>query len=242
MNMMADAVEKNVADLERVAEERKTFIANLAHEMKTPLTSIMGFADILRVKRVVPDEERREYANVIVEETKHLRSLSGKLMELISVGGTQPEYQETSLRELLQEVGVSLQPVLAGRGVTLTWSAPEAMISVDRELFKSLLYNLVDNGAKASQPGQAVTIEAGYREDRLYISVTDRGIGIPPNELKRITEPFYMVDKARTRKAGGAGLGLALCQEIAKLHHATLTIESTLGEGTCVTVIMEEEG
>ena len=163
-------------------------------------------------------------------------------MELISVGGTQPEYQETSLRELLQEVGVSLQPVLAGRGLTLTWSAPEATISVDRELFKSLLYNLVDNGAKASQPGQAVTIEAGYREDRLYISVTDRGIGIPPNELKRITEPFYMVDKARTRKAGGAGLGLALCQEIAKLHHAALTIESTLGKGTCVSVIMDEEG
>lgn len=242
MNTMADAVEKNVSDLERVAEERKTFIANLAHEMKTPLTSIMGFADILRVKRVVSDGERQEYANVIVEETKRLRSLSGKLMELISVGGMQPDYREVSLRELLQEVQLALQPVLEGRGISLYCSAPDTTILADRELFKSLLYNLVDNGSKASQPGQAVVIDSGYRERRLFISVIDHGMGIPPKELRRITEPFYMVDKARTRKAGGAGLGLALCVEIAKLHHASLSIESALGEGTSVTILFEEEG
>ncbi len=242
MNTMADAVEKNVSDLEQVAEERKTFIANLAHEMKTPLTSIMGFADILRVKRVVSDGERQEYANVIVEETKRLRALSGKLMELISVGGMQPDCREVSLRELLQEVHFALQPVLAGREISLLWSAPDVSIQADSELFKSLLYNLIDNGSKASRPGQTVIIESGYREGRLFLSVIDHGMGIPPKELKRITEPFYMVDKARTRKAGGAGLGLALCVEIARLHHAVLSIDSALGQGTCVTILFDEEG
>lgn len=241
MNGMADAVEKNIEDLERVAEERKTFIGNLAHEMKTPLTSILGFADILRIKRVVTEKERQDYASVIVEEAKRLRSLSGKLMELITVGGAQLDLQEASLREMLQEAAVSLQPLLREREVRLSCTAPDVRIPADRELFKSLLYNLVDNAAKASAPGQMVEIVSGYRGGRLYIDVRDRGIGIPEKELKRVTQPFYMVDKVRTRKSGGAGLGLALCVNIARLHHASLSLQSQVGKGTCATILFEEE-
>ena len=241
MNIMADAVEKNVEGLERVADERKTFIDNLAHEMKTPLTSILGFADILRIKRVVTDKERQDYASVIVEEAKRLRALSGKLMELITVGGAQLDLQSVSLREILQETAVSLHPLLTERDVHLNCAAPNVYISADRELFKSLLYNLVDNAAKASAPGQTVEIISGYRNRLLYIDVRDRGIGIPEKELKRVMQPFYMVDKVRTRKSGGAGLGLALCVNIARLHHATLSIQSKVGKGTCVSILFDEE-
>ena len=241
MNLMADAVEKNVEGLERVAEERKTFIDNLAHEMKTPLTSILGFADILRIKRVVTDKERQEYASVIVEEAKRLRALSGKLMELITIGGAKLDLQETPLREMLQEAAVSLQPLLQERDIHLSCAAPDIQIQADRELFKSLLYNLVDNAVKASAAGQTVEIVSGYRDGLLYIDVRDRGTGIPEKELKRVLQPFYMVDKVRTRKSGGAGLGLALCLNIARLHHATLTIQSKLGEGTCVSILFGEE-
>lgn len=242
MNNMADAVEKNIDSLEQVAEERKTFIANLAHEMKTPLTSILGFADILRIKRVVTDKERQEYANIIVDETKRLRSLSSKLMELITVGSTKLDYQKVLLHDLLYDVYMALQPVLDNHKITLYWDAPEdVMIEVDLELFKSLLYNLVDNSVKASQPGQEIYMVAGYKKDRLFISVKDEGMGIPEKEIKRITQPFYMVDKARTRKAGGAGLGLALCLEIARLHHAQLLIDSKLGKGTIMTVLFSNE-
>ena len=241
MNIMADAVEKNVEGLERVADERKTFIDNLAHEMKTPLTSILGFADILRIKRVVTDKERQDYASVIVEEAKRLRALSGKLMELITVGGAQLDLQSVSLREILQETAVSLHPLLTERDVHLNCAAPNVYVSADRELFKSLLYNLVDNAAKASAPGQTVEIISGYRNRLLYIDVRDRGIGIPEKELKRVMQPFYMVDKVRTRKSGGAGLGLALCVNIARLHHATLSIQSKVGKGTCVSILFDEE-
>ncbi len=237
LNRMAAAIEENVDSLEQVADAQKTFIANLAHEMKTPLTSILGFGDILRVKKKVTDEERRDYAGVIVEETKRLRALSGKLLELITMGNAKLDFAEISLPGLVQEVELSLQPVLAARQMTLVCDVPAVTITADAELFKSLLYNLADNAMKASKSGQAIEIRGGYTaEGRLRLMVADKGIGIPQKEIAKITQPFYMLDKARSRKAGGAGLGLALCVEIARLHGADLTIESKVGKGTCVFV------
>lgn len=241
-NLMAASIQKNVESLERVAEDQKIFIANLAHEMKTPLTSILGFADILRIKKRVSEEERQDFAGVIVEETKRLRSLSGKLMELIAVGNTRADFRPVSLRELVNEAEVTLIPVLAARQVGLRCEAEDAIIDVDRELFKSLLYNLADNAAKASQPGQAVEIRTERRDGKLVLLVIDEGAGIPAAELSRVTQPFYMVDKARSRKAGGAGLGLALCAEIARLHGITLAIESQVGKGTRIMLTWEKEG
>ena len=107
---------------------------------------------------------------------------------------------------------------------------------------KSLLYNLVDNAAKASPAGKTIELRSFYREDkRLVFSVKDEGMGIPQRELDQIVKPFYMLDKSRSRKAGGAGLGLPLCVEIAHLHGAALSIQSTVGKGTLVTITFGEE-
>ena len=242
MNRMAEAVEQNVHQLEQVAEDRKTFIANLAHEMKTPLTSILGFADILRVKRMVSNEERQDYANVIVQETRRLRALSGKLMELITMGSTKLDFVEVSLSDFFREVEYSLSPLITGRGLKLIVSSVPGTVRVDQELMKSLLYNLVDNAAKASPAGKTIELRSFYREDkRLVFSVKDEGMGIPQRELDQIVKPFYMLDKSRSRKAGGAGLGLPLCVEIAHLHGAALSIQSTVGKGTLVTITFGEE-
>ena len=239
---MADSIETNVDSLEQVADNQKTFIANLAHEMKTPLTSILGFADILRVKKVVTEAERREYAGVIVEETKRLRSLSGKLMELITVGNTQLDFQRISLPDLVREVEISLQPSLALREMNLRCVVPDVEVRVDKELFKSLLYNLADNAMKASKAGQTVEFLGGLAPDgHPVLIVSDSGMGIPQKEIAKIVQPFYMLDKVRSRKAGGAGLGLALCVEIARLHGIRLTIESELGKGTQVYLTFDGE-
>lgn len=242
MNTMAQAVEENVRRLEQVAEDRKIFIANLAHEMKTPLTSILGFADILRVKRYVSNEERRDYANIIVEETKRLRALSGKLMELITMGSTQLDFIDMSAVELIKEIENSLIPLVSGREIRLKVSAEPAALRVDKELFKSLLYNLVDNAVKASRPGGEVRLAAFIQENGcVAFTVEDDGVGIPAKEIEQIVKPFYMLDKSRSRKAGGAGLGLPLCAEIAKLHGARLLIESRVGKGTRVSILFGEE-
>jgi len=236
MNIMAEAVGKNVEALTQVAEDRRIFIANLAHEMKTPLTSILGFADILRVKRNVNDEERLEYAGIIIEETKRLRSLSGKLMELITVGTTNLELKKVSLKNMIEEVEITLKPILKSHDLNLITSADFGSLTVDKELFKSLLYNLVDNAVKASTRGKSIQLIAITTKMNTKIKIIDEGIGISQKEIEEIVKPFYMVDKSRSRKSGGAGLGLALCVEIARLHHGIISIESEVGEGTCVTI------
>ena len=241
MNVMAKAVQENVEDLKRVAENRRRFIANLAHEMKTPLTSILGFADLLRVQRHISDTDRQDYAGVIVEETKRLRSLSGKLMELITLGNTKLDWEAVELSAMLEEVKASLLPILQKQSIQFTMHVETATLQGDKELLKSLLYNLVDNAIKASQSGGAIELRGKKTNKGYCIEVEDHGIGIAKEELKRITEPFYMVDKSRSRKAGGAGLGLALCMEIAAVHKAKMTIQSELYQGTLIMVHFPEE-
>lgn len=239
-NIMADAIEYNVTALEQVAESRRIFIGNLAHEMKTPLTSILGFADLLRIKRTVTDDERQEYADIIVEETKHLQGLSRKLMELLTTQNVELSYEVIDSLEFSGRFQRSLTPLLERSRLKLDVKAEYFFFEADKELLTSLLYNLIDNAAKASPAGGTITLslERVFEGTRGYrISVTDEGAGIPAEQIPLLTEPFYMLDKARTRKHGGAGLGLALCVEIAKAHGATLHIESELDKGTSVQVV-----
>lgn len=234
MNSMADSIESNAARLEKIAEDRQTFIANLAHEMKTPLTSILGFADLLKIKKNVTEKERSEYAGVIVEETKRLRSLSGKLMELITIGSTDIDKKAVSLQKMIDETGSALTPLLNKSSVSLLCHTETITILADEELFKSLLYNLIENAVKASAKGQQIILDTTICDGNVIISIKDNGIGMKNDDVKKVFEPFYMVDKSRSRKAGGAGIGLALCSKIATLHHAQLSIDSKLGEGTTV--------
>jgi signal transduction histidine kinase len=236
MNIMAEAIEENVKVLEQVAEDRRIFIANLAHEMKTPLTSILGFADIIRIKRVVNDEERQEYAGIIVEETKRLKTLSGKLMELITVGNTNLDMKEINIKEMIEEIELSLTPILEKSKLQLKAEVEDIWLTMDKELFKSLLYNLIDNAIKASTTGQTIRLVGKNTEGHVLIKIIDEGIGIPKEEIDHIIKPFYMIDKARTRKSGGAGLGLSLCVEIARLHNGVINIESEIGKGTCISI------
>lgn len=242
MNQLAGAVQQRVQQLEQVAEERKAFIGSLAHEMKTPLTSILGFADLLYLPSQVPDDKRVEYACVIAEEARRLRSLSGKLLELMTLGSANLVFEPVPLRELADEVAVSLGPVLAQSGLRLYCDCPNTPLWVDKELFKSLLYNLLDNGRKASEAGGVLRLAAAAEPDGVTILVRDYGRGIPQKELDKICQPFYMVDKSRSRKAGGAGLGLALCQEIVAVHRGRMRIDSREGQGTLITLRFPLEG
>jgi signal transduction histidine kinase len=236
LNTMADSIEHNVTALEQLAESRRVFIGNLAHEMKTPLTSILGFSDILRVKRDVSESERIEYADVIVSETKRLQALSGKLMELLTLGNTQITPERTEIHELVTELETTLQPILKNSAIKLVSELPtdDAIINVDRELIKSLIFNLIDNSIKASSPPSTIRLVVAADDTAVEFTVTDEGVGIPADQIPLLTEPFYMLDKARTRKHGGAGLGLALCSEIAQAHGSILKITSEPDVGTSV--------
>ncbi len=240
MNIMADAVQSHALHLEKIAESRQTFIANLAHEMKTPLTSILGFGDLLSIKKKVTDSERIEYAAVIVEETKRLRSLSGKLMELVVLGGTEIEKKPVDLPKLIGDAETALTPLFTKRNISLITDTENITVEADAELFKSLLYNIIENAVKASPDNSEIILKAKRSKDKAVITVADHGIGMTKEETEHVFEPFYMADKSRSRKAGGAGLGLALCAKIAKLHSSVLKIDSSPGKGTTVYIEMQE--
>lgn len=234
INAMAGAVESNVEKLESIADGRKRYVNSLAHEMKTPLTSILCFGDLLRIKRNVSDGERLEYAGVIVDEAKRMKNLSSKLLELACADSAELDMEKTSVTELLSEAHTVIAPALEARGIALDFKGEDGYIKCDRELFKSLIYNLCDNAAKASEAGQSVHIRSRAAENGMVISISDHGIGMTKEVLKKVTEPFYMADKSRSRKAGGAGLGLSLCVEIAKRHSARITAKSKPGVGTTI--------
>lgn len=240
MNIMADSVEENITLLQETAENRKQFINNLSHEMKTPLTSILGFADIIRIKRNISSDELSEYSGIIFEEAKRLKNLSGKLMEIITIGETNLDFINISTNALFSQIELVMKPIFLKHQMTLITECDECYIKIDLELFKSMIFNLIDNAVKASKKESDIYLKGTLANDYFEISIIDNGIGIDERELGKVTEPFYMVDKARSRKAGGAGLGLALCKQIAEIHKAVIEIYSKLGKGTTVRILIKE--
>lgn len=237
VNNMSATIQKKISEMEEVLENRKIFIGDMTHEMKTPLTSILGFADILSVNRKLTEEQRIKYSECIYQEAKRLKNMSGKLMELIQVQGKLIELKPVNLGDMLEKIVDLEQIIWQKKKIKFSQNLCEVWILGDEDLLKSLFLNLIDNAGKASTVQGVIDITI-KKDSQQYIGVfiTDQGVGIPEEEIKKITEPFYMVDKSRTRKEGGVGLGLALCVEIIKLHKGKLEIKSCLDKGSTFSV------
>lgn len=230
---MADAVQEKITALQADVRQREDFMGAFAHELKTPMTSIIGYADMLRTIQASPAEQY-EAAGAIYHEGRRLEALSGKLLALLGLGEETITLQPTALAALWPRLQAACP------GVPLQLPACDAAVQADADLLLDLLCNLVGNAVKASEPGQPVEVRAAEGGDTVTLTVADHGCGIPQSEISRVTEPFYMVDKSRARKQGGSGLGLALCKRIAEVHGSDLHIESTPGEGTRVSVILRK--
>lgn len=236
MNDMAAHIETDTAYIESISDSRRKFIANMTHELKTPLTSILGFADVLRIKPDISDEERRNYADIIFAEANRLRMLSSRLMELVTINEVELQMVPVNVADLLAQTAKSYQPICEEAKVSLTLELEPAIIQADETLFATLVVNLIDNARKASETGKEIQVCCKKRHNHVLIQVKDQGSGIPKEQICHVTEAFYMVDKSRTRKAGGAGIGLALCKAIATAHQGGLFIESEYTKGTTITV------
>ncbi|MGN0536535.1 MAG: sensor histidine kinase [Acutalibacteraceae bacterium] len=237
-NRMAEHIENYVKELKEETMRRDDFVSCFTHELKTPLTSIIGYADMLR-SYDLPSEDRRNSAEYIYREGKRLEALSLHLLNLIIIKKNDFEKTAVSTEKLFFEVKSSVKFLLEKYDLSCRFDIEPCIVFAELSLLKTLIYNLIDNACKASEQKQSILVQ-GKIHDRLYrIVVQDNGRGIPTEEISRITEPFYMVDKSRARKQGGAGIGLALCQEIAKVHNSELTIESHLGKGTSISFDVE---
>lgn len=238
-NRMAEELEQHIASLERATQQQKDFTASFAHELKTPLTSIIGYADTLR-SRKLPEEQQFEAASFIFSEGRRLETMSHSLLRLFSLENETPQMQRFSALALARSVEESMAYPMKQRQLVLELRVEDRLLWGEKSLLEILLYNLLDNARKASQPGSKVTILGVRTSEGYCFAVKDRGRGIPPEAISRITEPFYMVDKSRSRAEGGAGLGLALSQRIAQLHGTRLHYESKLGRGTVVSFLLRE--
>lgn len=228
-NMMADRVEAHVRELSETNEKQRRLLGALSHELKTPMTGIQGYAQLLQKIELSPEKQADALA-YIEQECRRLSRLSVKMLQLVELSSEEEmERKPLEVRELFAQTRKITQRRLQEKKLQLQAEAePGLMVTGDSDLLISFLVNLVDNAAKASGEGSEIRL-VGSREG---LFVEDSGCGIPSEELARVTEPFYMVDRSRSRRAGGAGLGLALCAQIARLHGGELSVESTVGKGS----------
>ena len=231
---MAEKLEDNITELKDSVRRQEEFMGSFAHEMKTPMTSIIGYADLLRSRSLNPTEQMNA-ANYIFSEGKRLESLSLKLLDMIVLKNSKLELKLTSPSTLISSTVEYLKPIYAEAGIRLQYKCEEGECLMEPDLVKSLLVNLMDNARKALDKGGNIYIMSVMLSDGCEIRVLDNGPGIPPEALAHLTEAFYRVDKSRSRAQGGAGLGLSLCNDIAKLHGGCLKFQSRVGNGTQVT-------
>ena len=223
--------------LQQLSDRQSRFVADLTHELKTPLTSMIGYADLLRGGELPPENQRRA-ADAIYHESTRLESLSQQLLSL-------QDLRQEALTLTAVPVAAAFDDVtrsLPDCPVTLERTCPQdAAVRADRVLLADLLRNLVLNAAHASVPGSTVTLRCLPAGEHWRLEVADTGCGIPPEALPHLTEPFYRVDKARARANGGSGVGLALCADIAAAFGTKLEFTSTVGEGTTVALTLPKE-
>lgn len=238
-NWMTTTINQQMNRLQNEVQRQEAFTAAFAHELKTPLTSIIGYADTLRSMEL-SREEMDMCADYIYKQGKRLQSLSYKLLDMALLEKMNPDFQMISVEELFAEVAQTTEQILKEKNIRLLTHCQKGTCRGDRELLGSLVMNLVDNARKASEPGSRIWLTGRKLPGAYEITVKDEGKGIPAQELERITEAFYMVDKSRSRKEGGAGLGLALCQKILEIHGGTWQINSQPGQGLEVVISLPD--
>lgn len=234
---MADKLQENIAKLESEIERQESFMGAFAHELKTPMTSIIGFADLLRQGNL-DENTRMMAAEYIYSEGHRLENLSFKLLELLLLKKDSVVMKRVWLNNYVFEVERALSPSLKKKGIRLVCKAEQKRVAFEPDLVKSLLYNLIDNAAKAMDGEGIIAVMGTAIPGGCQFQVADNGRGMEASELTKITEAFYRVDKSRSRKQGGAGLGLALCKQIVELHNGSIQYTSEPGKGTRVTATL----
>ena len=224
---------------ERAQRERlrQEFSANVSHELKTPLTSISGFAELMAQGDVPPDKVR-EFSADIHREAQRLIALVSDIIKLskLDENASLPEMEPVELYSLSQDVLDSLSSVAAKQDVALTLEGEPAEVVGVWQLLHEMIYNLCDNAIKYNRPGGSVTVAVKKLHGTVQLSVQDTGIGIPAAEQSRVFERFYRVDKSHSKRIGGTGLGLSIVKHGAQLHNARLSLQSTPNVGTTVTL------
>lgn len=231
-------IAKQVEELKQAEEVRREFSANVSHELKTPLMSISGYAEIIK-NGMVRQEDVPEFAGRIYDEASRLTSLVKDIIEISKLdekSGEMP-FEQVDLYELMEDVCQNLTLHGKKRNVTISAEGSHAEVYGVRHILYEMMYNLVDNAIQYNKDGGFVKISLEPEKNRVRFCVEDSGIGIAKEEQERIFERFYRVDKSHSRKTGGTGLGLSIVKHGAALHHANIKLSSQPGQGTRIQIL-----
>ena len=232
---MANQINQNIEDLKEYNQKQETFIHNFTHELKTPLTSIIGYADMIRSKRL-KEEELIISANQIVTEGKRLERISKKLMNMIILKNQQIDFQFVSTLVFFETIKNTVKPLMEKENIQLDLDIEESFLYIDSDLIEDALLNIIDNAINAIENNGIIKISGKKNIDTYRIIVEDNGKGISEDDIDKICEAFYMTDKSRTRLHGGAGLGLALVKVVVEAHSGSIEFNSQLDRGTQVII------
>lgn len=236
-NSMADTLEDTMEELRQADRMRRELVANVSHDLRSPLASIQGYLETVHIKDGDLDpEERQRYVKTALRNAQRLNNLVSELFELskLETEQVEPTIEPFPIAELAQDIVMQYEPQAEEQGIDLTVDLPERHVRVEADigLVERALSNLIDNAIHYTPDGGAVRVRLENQRLDVCVEVTDTGPGIPEDDLPHIFERFYRVDKSRDRDKGGAGLGLAIAKTILELHGRTLEVDSTVGEGT----------
>lgn len=240
-NSMSCAIEEKIEEIQCETQKRDIFVADFTHELKTPMTAIMGYAQMLNSYELNPDE-RKEASASIYSEAKRLENLSRQLLDLYVFQNEKTELENINLLTIARQLESTLKILSQKYSASYEIDLTDSVVEANSTLLLSLLYNLADNAFKSVSSDGNVKIYSIKGKDCVNVFVEDNGRGIAKENIEMITEPFYREDKSRSRRFGGAGLGLSLCKEIATLHGTQLHFESEKGKGTTVSFLLKRGG
>lgn len=232
----------DVTEREQREKLRREFSANVSHELKTPLTSISGFAELMS-QGLVPPDKVREFSLDIQKECTRLTNLGEDIIDLsrLEEGGGDMTWEDIDLYTLCDDVLQSLEPVAKRQAVTLRLAGESLQVRGVYQVLREMIYNLCDNAIKYNRSGGSVTVTVARSAGRASVAVADTGIGIPYEDQSRVFERFYRVDKSHSRAIGGTGLGLSIVKHAAALHGAEIKLQSQPEDGTVITVLFPGE-
>ncbi len=237
MKPFADKIRNLHENILAAAKSRQDFTANVSHELKTPLTAISGYAELIE-NHMVEKEQEEHIARQIRRNADRLLMLINDIIALSELdhGELPLQFEPVDIRDIAVECCSNLEVAAAEKHIRLILEGIGATLMADKDRLVELITNLVQNAIRYNNENGTVWIRTGARDGHAFLSVADNGIGIPKDQQDRVFERFYRVDKSRSRESGGTGLGLAIVKHIAELHHADITLDSTLGKGTTITV------
>ena len=233
-----DTIVKQHEDLKKNASMRQEFSANVSHELKTPLTSISGYSELIE-SGIAGDADTQRFAGEIHRNANRLLTLINDTLRLSEMDVAQevPEMADVDLYQIAQNVTGTLQLNAQNHEITLQIKGQSAVVRANRMMMEELIYNLTDNAIRYNNRGGKVEVSVYPKDEQVELMVSDTGIGISPEHQQRIFERFYRVDKSRSKQTGGTGLGLAIVKHIVAQHQAQLQLESELGKGTKIRVL-----